>query len=597
MIMKKYSLLTLVLIALFGSCKDPYEDTTYLTDTGDELDMTCAAVLSKNSDDFSLWVELLKYADYYNALNDADATATVFCPTNEAMREFLAWKGVESVSELDREYARAVVREHILNADLSDESLINYAETGEDIPVQTLFNTYLSTGFGYTITDVDDADLDNRVYNADSIYLNNQARLEKFVATKTSNGEIFTMGDVIRPVAETILERLRPYNEYGIFIEAAERCGYDKIVARETDTTYNIDGSFSVTTINFTCLAVPDEVFAAAGINSVDALCSYLGAGSDYTEPTNELYRYIAYHFFDKSQYISDFFHFDEEGQINIFDTECTYQVVTCEDIDGIHTFNKQTHIIRSDIPARNGVIHKINDILPVWEPDPVTVIWDFCNTAEIISFVNAYGADKNLGAMFTSPLTSREIAIDLSEDKFDGDYGNISALVDGETYIGNSTSARYQTYRKIGFVKCKYKSSRENTVNNYGAYMNNLLQLNLGYGGWVEFETPSIIKGRYKVELFYGGDATLYKFYGAGSRTRFILDNDETSDVYIYKGLTGQGFTAATTGIGSVELWGAVEFENSEKHTLRGQMMDINAKTDSRYHQLWDYVKFTPIE
>ena len=593
MIMKKYSLLTSILIALFGSCKDPYEGTTYLTDTGDELEMTCAAVLSKNSDNFSLWVELLKYADYYNALNDADATAIVFCPTNEAMREFLAWKEVESVSELDREYARAVVQQHIINNyTLSDEMLANYAKNGEDIPGQTLFDNYLSTGFGYTITDVDDAERDNTIYNTDSIYLNNQARLENFVSTKTANGEIFIMGDVIRPVAETILERLRPYDEYNIFIEAAERCGYDKIVAREADTTYNIDGSFSVTAINFTCLAVPDEVFAASGINSVDDLCSRLGAGSNYTEPTNELYRYIAYHFFDKIQYISDLFHFDEEGQINIFDTEYTYQVVTCEDIAGIHTFNKRGHIIRSDMPAHNGVIHKIDDILTVWEPDPVTVIWDFCNTAEIISFVNAYGADRSLGAIFTSPLTSSEKAIDLSEDKLDGDYGNISALVDGETYIANSTSAAYKNYRKIGFFKCKYKSGRENTVSDYGAYMNNLLQLNLGYGGWVEFETPSIIKGRYKVELFYGGNTLLSRFFGAGSRTRFILDNDETSDVYIYK-----GFTATPRGIGSVELWGNIEFENSEKHILRGQMMDINAKTYNNYHQLWDYVKFTPIE
>ena len=44
-------------------------------------------------------------------------------------------------------------------------------------------------------------------------------------------------------------------------------------------------------------------------------------------------------------------------------------------------------------------------------------------------------------------------------------------------------------------------------TVNNYGAYMNNLLQLNLGYAGWIELQTPTIIEGRYKVELFYGAN------------------------------------------------------------------------------------------
>ena len=316
--MKKFSLFILALITLITSCEDPYEGTTYIRSSNDALEMTCAAYLTLNSDEFSLWVELLKYSDYYNALNDADATATVFCPDNDAMREFLEWRGVSSVRELDRDYARAVAQVHILNYDLSDASLINYAENGESIPSQTLFQSYLTTGFGYTITDVDDAELDNTLHNPDSIYINNQARLAKFTAVKTSNGEIFTMGDVIHPLAETILDKLRPYDEYNIFVGAAELCGYDKIVSLIADTTYNINGSMSINSVNFTCLAVPDEVYAQSGISSVSDLCSYLNAGTNYTDSTNALNQYIAYHFFDREMKVSDFFNFSEEGQINI---------------------------------------------------------------------------------------------------------------------------------------------------------------------------------------------------------------------------------------------------------------------------------------
>ena len=595
--MKKFSLFILALITLITSCEEPYEGTTYIRSSNDALEMTCAAYLTLNSDEFSLWVELLKYSDYYNALNDADATATVFCPDNDAMREFLEWRGVSSVRELDRDYARAVAQVHILNYDLSDASLINYAENGESIPSQTLFQSYLTTGFGYTITDVDDAELDNTLHNPDSIYINNQARLAKFTAVKTSNGEIFTMGDVIHPLAETILDKLRPYDEYNIFVGAAELCGYDKIVSRIADTTYNINGSMSINSVNFTCLAVPDEVYAQSGISSVSDLCSYLNAGTNYTDSTNALYQYIAYHFFDREMKVSDFFNFSEEGQINIYDTECTYQVVTCQDVGGEHIFNEVARIVRSDMAARNGLIQKVDHILPVWEPDPVTVIWDFCNTAEIISFVNAYGADRNLGALFTSALAAKEYPIDLSEDKRDGDYGNVSAFVENETYLGNSSRASYSNYRKIGFVKCKYKSAREKDVNNYGAYMNNLLVLNLGYAGWVQLESPTIIKGRYKVELCYAANPVLYEFYASGSLTRFTLDDENASSVYIYKGLTSQGFGKATYGTAFTTLWGEIEFENSGKHVLKATMMDINAKTSSKYHQLWDYVKFTPID
>ena len=151
--MKKFSLFILALITLITSCEDPYEGTTYIRSSNDALEMTCAAYLTLNSDEFSLWVELLKYSDYYNALNDADATATVFCPDNDAMREFLEWRGVSSVRELDRDYARAVAQVHILNYDLSDASLINYAENGESIPSQTDLDTRLpmSTMRSWTI--------------------------------------------------------------------------------------------------------------------------------------------------------------------------------------------------------------------------------------------------------------------------------------------------------------------------------------------------------------------------------------------------------------------------------------------------------------
>ena len=43
---------------------------------------------------------------------------------------------------------------------------------------------------------------------------------------------------------------------------------------------------------------------------------------------------------------------------------------------------------------------------------------------------------------------------------------------------------------------------------------MNNLLVLNLGYAGWVQLESPTIIKGRYKVELCYAANPVLHRVY-----------------------------------------------------------------------------------
>ena len=43
--------------------------------------------------------------------------------------------------------------------------------------------------------------------------------------------------------------------------------------------------------------------------------------------------------------------------------------------------------------------------------------------------------------------------------------------------------------------------------------------------------------------------------------------------------------------------LFDNLTFDASGIHTLKATMLDINAKTNGSYHQLWDYILFTPIE
>lgn len=580
--MKKL-LFSILLLVTVLACDDPFLDSTYIDPTELENEMSCATVLDNHAEEFSLWIELLKYADYYNALNDAATTATVFCPTNQAMHEFLAWAGVETVSQLDEQYAKAVAQVHIIASDVTDETLLSYAEKGTSIPQQTIFGSYLTLGYGYSITDVDDAERDGKIFNTDSIYFNNQARLQKFTAVKTANGELFTMGSVIRPLSETMIDKLETYGEYSIFVEAARRSGYDKVASVCTDTIYNIDGTYSVNSHRFTCMAVPDVAFQAAGINSVDDLISKLDDQSD-----SALYNYVAYHFLSRSYSIEDLFAFEEEGQILIYDTELSHQVITVQETSGVKLFNGIAKILRSDVEARNGVIHKIDNYLPVYNPEPVTVIWDFCNYSDIESFVNAYGVSKNLGDLFSTEIGSKEYFIDMSEDKRDGNFGTVTSF----TYKANASKSPYSNWRKAGFMKCNWLSTREKEVNKYGAYMDNLFTINLGYAGWIQFETPTIIKGKYRIEFYYATSVAMKSFYSGGSLTKFNLD-DYQSSIYLWKGLP-ENFGSGVTGN---VLWAEIEFEYSGSHTFKATMMDINAKTGSTYRQMWDYVKFVPID
>ncbi len=583
---------------LFWSCTDQFLDDPYIEPTDVDLELSNAEFLQKYSDTYSLWIALLKHADLYNALNDAVTNSTVFAPNNEAMTEFLSWRGVTSVDELDVEYAKYVAQIHIMKGVLTESQFINYVEEGS-IPIITQFDSYLTTSYGFRDLDVDDEFLDDvELEDSLNIYLNNQAKVANLgSATVTANGIVYTMEDVIRPLSETFVDVLRTYNEYDIFIQAMEYTGYDDITSVYADSVTNIDGSISVTDVNFTCFAVSDETFQTEGIQSIDDLISYLGAGSDYENEDNLLFQYIAYHFMGKSYTKAELSDFQEEGQVMIFDTKLTGQVITVEENVGLK-INQEGSFIRSNIETRNGYIHKIDYVLPVYEPDPIRIMWDFCNTSDIESFVNAYGADNNLGELFSSAITNKEYKIDLSEDQNDGNYGTISAF----EYDEKEAKTSYKSYPKVGFMKCSWASSRDTENNKYGAYMDNLMILNLGYTGNITFSTPTIIKGTYKVVLYYAGSPGVKTFYSSGSTVRFNIDDYQKS-INVWKGLPGTFIdedkqeNINSNGIAKSTIFDQVTFEESGSHTFKATIMDINAKTHGSYRQMWDYVEFIPIE
>jgi uncharacterized surface protein with fasciclin (FAS1) repeats len=443
---------------------------------------------------------------------------------------------------------------------------------------------------------VDDALRDSTILNAETIFLNNQAAVQprdsggvNFI--EASNAMIYYLDDVIHPLSETMIDKLEEQGEYTIFAAAARESGYDKVVEKVRDTIRVAGGGYTVRTYEFTCFAPCDAAFQKEGINSLADLKNRVGDG-------DALYNYVAYHFLDRKVTRDNFFSFDDDDQVLIYDTNLTSEVVTCENEHNGETLtpviNEQAHVLRSNIEARNGLIHKIDYFLPVWQPDPVEVKWDLCNSSDIISFVNAYGAAKSLGNLYSTALSNKEYQIDLSENYRDGQYGEITSL----TYKANTAKASYGNYRPVGFKKCKYTSSKDKTTNAYDAYLNNLLVLNLGYAGWVQFTTPTIIKGRYKVTLHYASEVSMKSFHSAGSLTKFEIDNGEeptwTTNKYVFKGLPTSTYTY---GSADLEIFDEVDFETSRTHTFKGTMLDINAKTNGSYHQLWDYVLFTPIQ
>ena len=599
--MKKILLSITAMAALLAGCSDPNEDSLFVQPTNIELEMSMTTILEKSPETYSLWIDLLKYTNYYNALKDANATATVFAPNNEAITKFLADRGVATVEELDYDYARKVVQSHIIDwqgasGTVDDSTLIEYAREGRYIETQNLFHQYLTLTYGYKETDVDDDERTDNIYSPDSIFINNHAKIGRFIEAKGSNGNIFMMDDVIIPNAENIVEKLEVLdgenNTFKIFADAikADPEIY-KMATTERDTTTGVGGVQVITAYYYTCFAVPDHIMNSAGVTDVASLKQWLmdNSNGEEVDPDTALNHYLKYHFMPTQYTMDEVFNFNDPTETLIYDTQYTGQAFIANLVNNKRTINTNIPVVRSDIEASNGLITKVGGMMPVYHPEPVNVKWDFLNSADIITMVNNWGAANAYGNIFTSALTNQERQFDLSDEYYDGEYGTPTSF----TYELTETSASTRNYRRIGFMKEAYANAAQTTTPKHGAYMNNYLVLNLGFAGWIEFTTPTIIAGKYKVVLHYIKDPLLASLFTSGTLVQCNLDNDNYQTLsYLYRGEPVMPLYS------SIEetLWNEVEFDGSATHKFRITMRDIQAKNLGSYHLRLDYVEFIPI-
>jgi len=560
----KYLIIWTALAFLF-SCDDPYENKTY--QIYDEY--PSSTYLDTRPDDFSKWVEILHYTDLYNAVNQASKTYTLFVPDNDAVEKFYENKGISSVEELDKEYARELVQYHTINAEIPQKTFL----LGGKLTTPTVSGDYLTVSFD---------EGGSGQGGLDAVYLNGEARVTE-LANETTNGLVYVLDAVLTPLTETLYDRLQAKENYSIFRGAVELSGWQKRMDSPYDTVYSDIGAVSYLKKNYTLLVVPDDVFAQNGIMDVDGLIGRLGASPDYTNDDNALRRYIGYHMVSQSQYVEDLFPFDDgKDSTIIWNTQAANEVFSTNSVSGSYYINYEKStgtgisLIEggTDIPAKNGIIHELDHYMPVISPDPMTIVWDLCEYDDVAAVVNAYGAENDLGDCYQQ-YQSTEYKISLTGDE-----------VTSYTWQANSSSS-ISDWGQLGYLLTKANSG--STVNTYGAYKNDMLIVNLGYMGSVSMQSPVILEGKYQVVLYYACAGSLSDFINGGSLCQFSLD-DQSSKVYVYDGAN------ASVGIYSITLFGEIEFDGNEARTLKLVLMDSRATSHSSYRLQLDYIKFIPI-
>lgn len=566
----------LLLVAFFSACNDPYEDSTYQV-----YDMNpVSSYLETRSDEFSEWITVLKYADLFNAVNQASSYFTVLVPTNEAVRNFYQKKKVSSIQELGQDYARSLAEYHIVN----DSVNLNTFIQGGKLKAKTLSDDYLSVSF----------DESSETGGFNSIYVNKEAHVKE-LAVQVSNGYVYVLNDVMSPLVENLDERISESSEkYSIFIEALNQTSWKDSLSIIYDEIRQEDNTVIQQKRNYTLLAVSDDTYRSEGVTSVADLAAKVGAvGTDYKDKANELFRYVAYHVIGGSYSVFDFNSFTGGTTTKLWTTKADAVLEASLQSGNKLYLNYKGEIDGqsvkamfveggSDVQAKNGILHEIDSWLPLWESEiPVLVEWDFADYEEVAAWVNGgYGdpdqkyqtADEKEHQSDVSSLACYTVDPKSTRTSLDGANG-------GYYVVGYATPKT----TKSAWINCKNKDH---------------IYLNLGYNGSIIMKTPILIAGKYKVILKFTYATSMdfirtMKEGSNGGKIRFTFDDNSetTTEIPIYATVP-----ANTLDIYDTVIYDEVEFSKTGIHLMKMVVADPAASSHNKFRIQLDCMTFEPI-
>lgn len=565
----------LLLVAFFSACNDPYEDSTYQV-----YDMNpISSYLETRSDEFSEWITVLKYADLFNAVNQASSYFTALVPTNEAVRSFYLKKNVSSIQELGKDYARSLAEYHIVN----DSINLNTFVQGGKLEAKTLSDDYLSVSF----------DESSETGGFNSIYVNKEAHVKE-LAIQVSNGYVYVLNDVMSPLVENLYERISENSDkYSIFIEALNQTSWKDSLSIIYDEIRQEDNTVIQQKRNYTLLAVSDDTYRSEGVTSVADLAVKTGAvGTDYKDETNELFRYVAYHVIGGSYSVFDFNNFSGGTTTKLWTTKADAGLEASLQSGNKLYFNYEGEIDGqsvkamfvedgSDVQAKNGILHEIDSWLPLWESEiPVLVEWDFADYEEVAAWVNGGYGDPD----------QKYQTVD--EGEHQSDVSSLACYTIDAKSSATSTDGSNGGYYPVGYATPKTGSAWTNCKNKDHIY------LNLGYNGSIIMKTPILIAGKYKVilKVTYATSMNFMRTMTSGSnggKIRFTFDGDSetTTEIPIYASIT-----ANTLGLYDTVIYDEIEFSKTGTHSMKMVIADPAATSNSKFRIQLDYMTFEPI-
>jgi uncharacterized surface protein with fasciclin (FAS1) repeats len=378
---------SLLLSVSLTSCLDePLTVTTFEQEMMGEY-------MEKRPEQFSEFIKLLDTTEVLGLLN-AYGEYTLFAPDNNAMYEFYQSKGKSSLKGFTLDTLTKIAYDHIIKGyEVPSNEFLDGL-----MPFLTMSDRYLSTSSqsmaGALVYFVNDH---SAIINRDIM---------------VSNGIIHIINKALDPSVLNIVSAIANDERFSLFTQALYETGLDQHLMLTRDDSYDVNdwknkidetfvqGSGSQDELplsrkyGFTVLMESDSLYANKyNIRSLDDLKTYAAehvyhenpadaSVSDPKDPRNSLYKFIAYHLFDRKMTYSQFIDaYDTDHMIKTFDmyeyieTMCpnTLIEVKKERSSGeTNLINKSVEtgeVVRinplyKDKDATNGVYHEIDRIL-----------------------------------------------------------------------------------------------------------------------------------------------------------------------------------------------------------------------------------------
>ncbi|WP_437921061.1 fasciclin domain-containing protein [Sphingobacterium sp. LRF_L2] len=521
-----------LLVSLISACRDDFEGETF---TAYE-ETPIATYLKSNPEKYALWVEILEKADLFNTLN-LSTVYTHFVPSNEGVERYLKKMNLSSVAELSKEDANYLVRYHLIPAYAIDLGQFQAGSIND-----------------LTATD-DNLFVEFREGGLESIYLNGESRFNAF-DIKATNGIIHGIDDVLTPLTATVADRIA-VQKYSLFKEIVSLTGYEQRLATVYTEGTDALGNPIQQRFKYTAFVVSDDVYASEGINSLNDLLVKLNvsSGSDYTNVNNGLNKYVAYHLMDQQRSFADLGQFPTgTKKMNLATMAQNELVKISEDGTGLIInedvkTNAAIGFLETNIACKNGVVHEVDNWMPLFLPEQVSVVWEFTDYPDIAANVTQY-RNKSLGSQYNKTF----LATDL-------------------------TSITWLSQPESKSNVLIYRNNRSADGIFYTGTLNyDHLRVELGESGWIQMKSPTIVRGKYKVKLVWPST----KYTSSTGICAFVLDN-----VMIYPRLIMSNTSADKV---MTQEFGTIEFPETTDHTLRILSLDGKLLT-------LDYIQFDPVE